>query len=463
MKSILVKTIVITAFLSSFGWAQKELPPEGGKPRDFSLPQKQQFTLENGVAVTLVPFGTIPKVTISVVVRTGNLNEEAHQVWLADVVGDMMKEGTTSRSATQIAQEAAQMGGDVSVNVTPDQSTISGDVLSEFGPKFIALIGDVVRNPLFPESELERIKIGRVRDLNVNLAQPGSLAQEAFMRALYPDHPYGRVFPKQADLEQFTIDDVKGFYEKNFGAQRTAVFVAGVFDAKVIEKAIRHAFEGWEKGPAVLVNVPKARTGQSFHLVERPGAPQSTIYFGLPVIDKSDNDYVKLVVTNSLLGGSFASRITSNIREKKGYTYSPYSMVSNRYRSAFWAEVADVGTEVTGPALKEIIAEINQLQSEPPSADELKGIQNYLAGTFVLQNSTRQGIIGQLNDLRLHGLPDVYLSNYVKNVHAVTPGDVQKTTQKYIRDEDMALVIVGDKAKVEEQIKDFVKVNPEGK
>jgi zinc protease len=211
-----------------------------------------------------------------------------------------------------------------------------------------------------------------------------------------------------------------------------------------------------------MQNQWKLQSGkQSFSLVERPGAPQSTIYFGIPVLNPIDKDYVKMVVTNALLGGSFASRITSNIREKKGYTYSPRSQVSTRYRDAYWAEIADVGTDVTGAALKEIIGEIRHLQTEDPPKDELEGIQNYIAGTFVLQNSTRQGIIGQLSYLHLHGLPDSYLANYVKNIYAVTPEDVRETTEKYIRDKDMTLVIVGDKKKVEDQIKEYAIPHPE--
>jgi zinc protease len=211
------------------------------------------------------------------------------------------------------------------------------------------------------------------------------------------------------------------------------------------------------------VNIPKPVTKKSFGLVERPGAPQSTIYVGLPILNPYDKDYVKMVVTNSLLGGSFASRITANIREKKGYTYSPYSQVSSRYRDAYWVEVADVGTDVTGAALKEILGEVNRLATEPPPQEELKGIQNYLAGTFVLQNSTPGGIIGQLSNLKLHGLPDSYLSNYVKNVYAVTPQDVQQITSKYIRADDMTLVVVGDKKKVEEQMKEYATPSPEKK
>ena len=449
--------------LSTVVQAQKQLPPEGGTPRDFKLPQKHQFTLPNGLAVTMVPYGSIPKVTVSVVIRFGNINEKEHQVWLADIVGDLMKEGTKSRSAQQLATEAAGMGGDIGINVGPDMTTVGGDVLSEFGPKLIGLIGDIIRNPLFPETELARLKKDRVRQLSVQKAQPGSLALEEFRRMMYPNHPYGRVFPSQEMLEKYSLDDVKEFYKNNVGAQRTSIYVAGTFDAKAIEAAVKEAFSSWEKGPAVYVNVPKPVTKKAFGLVERPGAPQSTIYVGIPVLNPIDKDYVKMAVTNSLLGGSFASRITTNIREKKGYTYSPYSQVSTRYRDAYWVEIADVGTDVTGAALKEILGEVKHLASEAPPADELKGIQNYMAGTFVLQNSTRQGIIGQLTNLKLHGLPDEYLTNYVKNVFAVTPEDVRQITQKYLRADDMTLTIVGDKKKVEEQIKDYATPKPETK
>jgi zinc protease len=463
MKKIILVVLAVLCVLSGAVVAQKQVPPEGGKPKDFTLPQKQQFKLPNGMEVTFVPYGTIPKVTVSVVVRSGNLNEKEHEVSLADIAGDLMKEGTTSRSAEQVDQEAAGMGGNVSIAVGPDLSTISGDVLSEFGPQLIRLVGDIVRNPLFPESELARIKKDAIRQLSVSKAQPQSLALEEFRRMMYPGHPYGRVFPTQEMIEKFSIEDVRRFYKDNFGAQRTSIYVAGKFDAKAMEAAVRQTFEGWEKGPAVYTNIPKPVTKKSFGLVERPGAPQSTIYVGIPVLNPIDKDYVKMAVTNSLLGGSFASRITSNIREKKGYTYSPFSQVSTRYRDAYWVEIADVGTDVTGPALKEILGEVRRLGSEPPPQDELKGIQNYIGGTFVLQNSTRQGIIGQLTNLKLHGLPDSYLTNYVKNVFAVTPADVQQITQKYIRPDDMTLVIVGDKKKVEEQIKDYASPKPEGK
>ncbi len=438
--------------------AQKQKPPEGGTPKAFTLPQKQTFTLANGLAATLVPYGALPKVTVSIMIRAGNLNESAEQTWLADLTGEMLKEGTASRTAEAIAEEAATMGGGVNVNVGVDQTTISGDVLTEYGPELVRLLADIVEKPLLPASELPRLKTDRLRQLSITRSQPGSLASERFLKLLYPNHAYGRLFPTEQMVERYTIEDIQKFYRENYGAARTRVYVAGRFDAAAMQRAIRQAFEGWVRGPAPLIDIPKPATARVIHLIDRPGAAQSTLYIGLPVINPAHPDYVPLLVTNALLGGSFASRITSNIREQKGYTYSPRSLVSTRYRDAYWAEIADVTSSVTGLSLKEIFYEIERLQKEPPTEDELRGIKSYLAGIFVLQNSTRQGIINQLAFLDLHQLDESYLTNYVKNIYAVTPAEVQRVAQTYLRDDRMTVVVVGDRAKVAQQVSAFGEV-----
>jgi zinc protease len=188
---------------------------------------------------------------------------------------------------------------------------------------------------------------------------------------------------------------------------------------------------------------------------DRPGAPQSTLVIGLPVIDPTNPDYIRLRVTNSLLGGSFGSRITRNIREDKGYTYSPYSYIDTNYRSGLWMEQADVTTKDTYNSLHEIVKEIERLQTTPPSAEELKGIQNYETGMFVLRNSTPGGIINQLSTMHLQGLPDTYLTEQVQNINAVTPAQVSATARKYVRPEAMTTVVVGDQKVIAPQLKQY--------
>ena len=173
---------------------------------------------------------------------------------------------------------------------------------------------------------------------------------------------------------------------------------------------------------------------------------------GLPVPPPNSPDAIRLRVTNSLLGGSFNSRITANIRERKGYTYSPFSYFSERYHDAFWAEQADVTTQFTGPSIKEILAEIKRLAGEPPAPGELKGIQNYMAGIFVIRNSNRGALISQLQYVDFQGLGDDYLTTYVAKVNAVTAEDVTKMTAEYLQPEKVTIVVVGDKSKIADQL-----------
>jgi zinc protease len=432
--------------------AQKQEPPAPGAPKNFNLPAPRTFALPNGMQVTFVQWGTVPKARVELAVSTGNVHEGPAEVWLADVTGDLIEQGTTSRTATQVAEEAARMGGSVNLAVGLDATELGGEVLSEFADDLVTLMADVIRNPRLPESEIERIKADRARQLAIARSSPQQLGLERFRSVLYPGHPYGRLFPTAEMLQSYTIAQVRDFYSRNFGAARAHLYVAGRFDEAAVEQAVRAGFGDWAAGPAIQRNPPKAVSARSLNVVERPGAVQSTIYLGLPTIDPSQQDWVTLGVTNALLGGYFSSRITSNIREAKGYTYSPFSTLSSRYRDAYWAQVADVTTNVTGASLKEIFYEIQRLRTEPPPAAELRAVQNYIAGTFTLQNSSRTGIINQLQFMQLHGLPAEYLTSYVQRVYAVTPADVQRMAQQYIDPSRIAVVIVGDPAQISDQI-----------
>ena len=447
--------LVATMMMAAPGFAQKQAPPAGGPPKPFTVPAHESYALPNGLKVTLVPYGNIPKVTVSLVLRAGNINEAKQQLGVADITGELLKEGTTTLSATALAEAAARMGSTLEVGVAADETSAQMDVLSENGADAVKLLADVIEHPLLPESELARLKTNMLRQIAVAKSQPGQIALARFRKLLYGDHPYGQVLPTEETVNKLTIEDSKRFYAANYGAARARLYVAGKFDAAKVKKAIADSFSGWAKGQAPVENLPKAKTERLLDVTDRPGAPQSTVYVGLPVVDATSPDSIKLIVTNSLLGGSFASRITSNIREQKGYTYSPRSQVSNRYHDAYWVEVADVTTAATGPSLKEIFGEIARLQKEAPGAAELQGIQSYLSGLFVIQNSTRQALIGQLRFVDLQGLGEDYLKTYVQKVNGVTPADVQQTTAQYIKPELMTIVVVGDKSKISEQLTPF--------
>jgi predicted Zn-dependent peptidase len=452
MKNIAAVAAVLTlSAIPSFA-QEKQAPPGGGPPKPFTVPAHETYSLPNGMNVTLVPYGNLPKVSLVLLVRTGNLNEPADMPGLADLAGKLMKEGTTTKTSKQIAEESARMGGAVNISVGVDASDVDTDVLSEFGPQAAALLADVALHPAFPEAELPRLKNDALRQLSISKSVPQSIALERFRKILYGDHPYGTVFPTQESINKTTVAEIKRYYESNFGAARAHLYVAGRFDSAELKKAISASFGSWTKGAAPAINTPKVTPQHVLDVTDRPGAAQSTLIVGLPVPDPTSPDSIPLGVTNTLLGGSFGSRITSNIREQKGYTYSPRSEVSRRYHDAYWAESADVTTQFTGPSLKEIFGEIDRLTKEPPSAAELKGIQTYISGLFVIQNSSRSALIGQLRYVDLQGLGEDYLKTYVQKVNAVTPADVQKQTATYLKPDQMTIVVVGDKGKISEQL-----------
>lgn len=425
----------------------KEAPPPLGKPRDFTLPARSDVRLPNGLAMSFVPFGTVPKTTIMVVVRTGNI-DDGRQTGLADIVTELMKEGAGERDAETVARLAADMGGALDVGAGPDQTTVALDVLSERATDAVALAADVLRRPRLPEGELPRLKANFARQIAVARSTPQAIAGEAYARALWGDHPYGRTLPSDADLASYTIDDIRRFVASNFGAARTHVYVGGRFDRAAVERAITAAFGDWAAGPPPTVNVPTGGRARQVLLYDRPGAAQSTLLLGLPAADPSQPDYIRLTVANTLLGGSLMSRIDQNIREAKGWTYGARSSISPAYRAASWTLSTDVNTPDTAPALREIYAEIARLEREPPTVEELARVQNYRAGTFVIGASSRGGLLGQLAFLELHGLPDAWLTDYVRRIYAVTPADVTAVTKSNLDPNAMTLVVVGDLSKI---------------
>jgi zinc protease len=432
--------------------AQKQTPPAGTKARDFKLSEKKIKSFSNGLKTTVVHYGDLPKASVSLIIKTGNVHEGNDQIWLADLTGRMLREGTSGMNFAALSKKAAMMGGNLNISVGLTQTTISGSVLSEFVPDFIRLLSELVQNPSFPASELERLKGDLKRRLITQKAVPQALAQEQFYAALYKDSRFGKVFPTEQMISSFTVDMVRDFYQKNFGAKRSVLYIVGKFDDKAVEAAVEGSLTKWKAGPELWYPEIKATPVSDTMLIDRKAAPQTVLMVGLPVVTPTNKDYVPMLVTNSLLGGSFGSRITSNIRENKGYTYSPNSSIMNRKGSTIWLEQADVTSEHTVDALLEIEKEIKRLQVEAPSKEELEGIQNYMAGIFVLQNSSPDNIIGQLNFLDLYGLDDNYLNNYVKNIYKVTPETVSQMVRSYIQYDKMTKVMVGDKAQIETQV-----------
>lgn len=446
---------LVLAFFASLtcinALAQKQIPPQGISPRDFVLPAKKQSSLSNGMRVVKIQYGAIPKVHITLAIKTGGIHESGRQVWLSHLLASMMNEGSVYMNASTLAKKVASMGGEISVNAGEDQFFVIGSALSEYAPELIRLIAELTISPAMPAKELNRLKTDLKRRLALSKTVPQSLANEKFNQLIYGNTAYGTSFPTEAMLDGYTLEDVRNFYHDNMGAKRAVLYVAGKFDEAAVSKSANTYFSKWGPGAAPFYPATQYANSPGSTIINREGALQTTIIMGLPVINPKSSDYLPLTVMNNLLGGSFASRITSNIREDKGYTYSPFSGFSIHPNAATWSEEADVSSEHTLDAIKEIKKEILRLQKENPTDQELIGIQRYMAGIFVLQNSSPKGIISQLNFLDLYQLDDSNLTNRVKNIYSVTPKQISLMTQKYLPVDKMTIVMVGDEKAIKQQ------------
>ena len=437
--------------MSTASYPRPEVTPLESSP----LPDRRIETIGSGIKATLVNAGVVPVAGIRIVVRAGSADVPAGQTWLDRLVHDYLREGTEELDSGSFAAALAELGGSLYVSGDEHTTTISTEVPSENAPAALKLLASVARTPRFPASAAERLRDDLERTRAVVGTQPGWLAHAAFRSELYGSHPYGTVLPAQAEIAGLTMEAAREFWTRRAGGSNVRLMVAGLFDADAILEAATESLSGWGGEEHGTVAAPTTQTERIVRYVERPGAEQSTLQIGLRVPAPGHPDYVPLEVLNSLLGGSFYSRITLNIREDKGYTYSPRSSISSRPGDAYWAEAADVTTNVTGASIREILKEIERLRSESPAEDELRGIINYVSGSFVIRQATPGGILNHLEFLDLHGLDTSYSANYVARVREVTPADVQRLAQEYLDPAKMPIVVVGDQAQVQEQVAEF--------
>lgn len=431
--------------------AQVVPQPAIGAPKPVSVPQTEDYQLPNGIKVTLVPYAVVPKAVVAVRVPTGNASE-GQNTWLSDLTVSLMREGAGNRSGSEISQAFADMGGGLGTSVGSSRTVFSTNVLGERAPDAVALIADLMQRPTFPADALDRTKQGFVRNIAINLSTPSGQAFNAYHRTVFAGHPYAAYVPTEAQMQAYTLDQAKAFHARSFGPNGAHIYVGGQFDTAAVKAAIEQQFGGWRINNDVA-NVPVApAVARRVVLVDRPGAVQSTLMLVADAPRIGGQDYIRAEVMDSLLGGSFNSRITTNIREDKGYTYSPYSALNVLdVNTTHWSQNADVTAAHTGDSLKEIFHEIHRLQNEAPTVEETTGTQNMSTGGFVMGMSTTNGVVNNIITLDDRNLSRDYYDRYIPWVMSVTPADIQQAAQK-IDLNKMTVIVVGDLATVRPQL-----------
>ncbi|HUL43542.1 MAG TPA: pitrilysin family protein [Bacteroidota bacterium] len=447
-----IALVVLTFATAHARQAAPEMPPKLGPPPSLQLPPIRHFTLSNGLKVTLMEKHNVPLVQTELVVWCGSVNDPPGKSGLASMSAAMMEEGAGSRNSLELADAIDFLGADISAFAG---NHTSGVVLHTPLSKLdsaLALFADMALRPTFPAEELERNRKERLTSLMEWHDQPRAIASVIFNRTLFgANHPYGiPSMGNEQSLRSFTVEDLKNFHKTYFYPNNGFMVVSGDITEDQIKPKLESLFGGWSRGDVEIPKLPAVSQVESrkIYLVDKPGAAQSVIRIGRIGADRMTKDYFPLLVMNTILGGSFTSRLNHNIREVHGYSYGAGSGFDFRPTPGPFTAAADVQTNVTDKALTEFMNELKGIRV-PVSDDELTRAKNYLALRYPESFQTVSQLTGQLSDLNVYGLPDDYFNNYVQEILAVTKEDVQRVAQKYIDPDKIAIIIVGDRKLIE--------------
>ncbi len=421
--------------------------------RPVTWPKRTRAKLSNGLEVILAESHTIPKFHGELFFRSGNAAAIDHGPGLAEMTAAVLRTGTAKRASRQIEEDLRRIGADLASSAGADNSAISFAGLSELAEPLLGLVNELARDAVFPEAEFERERRQKLEEVKLERTQPGFLASERLRKVLFGAHPYAQVSPSEEQVASFERGDLLEVYRNFYTPENALLLLVGDFQPDKMLKAIENIFGMWtgkmpERKSAAAPAQPR---GRRVHLVHVPGAVQTQILAGCHAITRKHPDWVKLGLTNSLYGGAFNSRLVMNIREDKGYTYSPRSSVNAFRQHGYFSISAAVRNDVVAASLTEIFYELDKLRSLAIPESELADAQNYLSGVFSLGLATQNGLLSQLAVVALNELPEDYLETYRAKVRALRPEDVVDTARKYFDSANMQIVAVGDRSQIESQ------------
>jgi zinc protease len=441
--------------------AQEKTPPAPGPARPLNLPKITEKKLPNGLTVVLAPLPNIPKISSILTFRSATTasDRQAHP-GIAQIAASVANEGTDTRTSKQLKEELRSIGGSLFLGSDADSTTMSASSLSEFSPKLFELMSDVAQHPSFPQTEVKLAQENTIQQIRAGRAEPGFLVNERFQKAVFGDHPYSFVVPDEKSISALTPADLRAFVAKYYIPNTSHLIVVGDIDVDKTFAEIEKAFGSWKGGaapPDENPPVPK-RDKRQIYFVNRPGSIQSAIYIGNVSIPRKDKDYFALRTADTIYGASFYSRLTRNIRESKGYTYSPFSTSNTRAKTGAFLAGAFVRNEVTGPTLLEIFYELDRMRVLPVADEELSAAKEYSTGNFSVELASQFGLAGRINTIYTFDLDKSFINDFRPRIEALTAADIQKAAAKYFDTYRAAIVIVGDWDKVKDQVTPFGEV-----
>jgi zinc protease len=423
------------------------------------LPRAQETQLSNGAYLMVLEDHRVPSVQFEIImIGAGGYYDPAGMPGLADTTASLMDEGTTTKSSEQIAQALDTMAASVAVSANEGSqiATVTGSALTDQFDAVLALASDILLNPSFPDKEIGLYK-GRARaGLEEQRSDPNFLRQERYSKAVYGDHPAASVGLTRESLEKITRDSLVSFHKSNYVPDHAVIGVSGDITLAEARTKFETALKGWAKSgkPRPGVVDPADHGPMKISLVNRPGSVQTAFMLGEQAINRTHPDYEAMVVMNQILGGS-NGRLYRELRERKGYTYGVYSYSRLlRYRGD-WRAQMDVRTDVTEPALRDMLAEVNKIRDERVATDEFKDAQRSLTASFALSLENPAELLNLYIVRQLYNFPVDYWDRYTDRITAVTPAQVQAVARKYLDPKRLQIVAVGDAAKIAPTLRPF--------
>src|SRR5687767_10591649 len=426
-------------------------------PRPIVVPAARESVLSNGLTIVVVEDSRLPLVSYRLAFRVGGAFDPRDLPGLTDLLAGLLPEGTESKTSREIADEVARMGASLSAGANSDYTIVAASALSSFSEQILALMAEVVLQPSFPEHEVELAKQNTKESLRQQRAQPSFLASEMVARVMFGEHPYAVVAPTPESIDRSSREEFVKLHRTKFVPNNAVFIVVGDVKHDDIVKGLESLFSGWERGADLVTDfpAPPVRTKRTAYLVDRRGSAQSNIVIANGGILRTSPDYFPMLLMHTVLGANASSRLFMNLREEKGYTYGAYTNLDARRTAGSFRATAEVRTPVTGDSLKEFFYELNRIRNEPVSEKEINDAKSYLTGVFPIRLETQEGLTDQLVQIKMLSLPNDYLQHYRDRVQAVTVADIQRVATKYVKPDEAAVVIVGDGAKVLDQIKPY--------
>ncbi len=422
--------------------------PPLARPRKTKLPTVAERVLPSGLRVVAVRRPSVPVVQVRL--RVPSAVRKDADLARAALLERTMLLGTAERTQGELAESLQRIGGSLRVSGDADRLVIAGESLRPGLTQLLALLAEVVTTASYPRRQVEGETVRLADQLRRAMSQPGVIADEAWLHQMYGEHVYGREHPEAEEVLAVAPGSLRAAHRRRVLPQGSLLVLVGdLTPARALDQ-VAAALGGWDTpgSPSSVPKVPALRTGP-LQLVDRPGAVQSNLRVGGAAVARTDPSYAAVELANALFGGYFSSRLTMNIREDKGYTYSPRSSIRHGRAASAFLVGADVATEVTAPALVEVGYELARMASLPPSAEEVAATAQYLVGTLALSTATQAGLAGTLAVLLADGLDVTWLQEHPQRLLAVTPEDVHQAALRMLAPTGLVTTVVGDAAKVE--------------